>query len=1364
MTPVELHIVEAAETSDVVITIANDTSVAEVFDALALPPDTIVDGASVDSPATTFAGDILRAGSELNARPSSPLVAPGEAGFVDIAVVAGLDAGAGARLGSGMFHLSLTSNEGADGWVVQIDQPELTRGDPQPWQRHGLSTEVIANKADPVLAISRPIDPEPSMSSTARRPPRQCTGPVIALVRIGDVPPAVQEPAPLSWATLLAPIPIALLMAFFFRPLFALFAAMGPTMAVGRWWESRRRYRRSLADRDRKIGELREQVQRQISVQAEFKAQHRWSDNPHVGVLWQRAVSASVRLWERRAGDQDFMSAMIGVGPTLHPVEFEERSYPDEFRDLVDSPAALRDVPHLVDLASNLALGICGPRLAALAVARSLVMQLATNHGPADLRIGVLCDQDSAPDWDWLKWVPHLDQALVAHAAHELVTNLAVPKRTVGDGLGLSSANRGGLVQLVVVDAPAADVAALVRAASEAEVEMRWVAVASESTGLPAVCSVVAQIGEQSVLMSGGDRPDVPGKIVPTGISTETTYAWARQLAKRVDPEAIDLVSGSKQTVSFLDLVGHAAGRDIASRWADRPVDAPPVVALGTGFAGPFRLDLSTDGPHVLVAGTTGSGKSELLRTLVVGLAVECSPKHLNVVLVDFKGGGAFDVVRDLPHVVGMITDLDEALVARALVGLRAELERRERLFRKLGVSAFNEAVAALEAHVSHDAVSPEGLARLVIVIDEFAALATDYGELMGSIIDLAARGRSLGMHLVLATQRPSGVVDQKIRANTNTRIALRVQDAFDSQDVVGIPDAARIDRRKPGSSIVRIGGDRPLSVQMAFTGAIDNRAERCAMRPYRLFDEATGAAIHIDKPPADTSCETELQVVVRSIMQAATGQDSPTRPLWARPLPAHLAWNDLNARVLAAMPPPAGLALGLVDIPERQMQLPWRWDPSTGALGIYGASGLCAAKVLVSIGAAIASTVAPDALHLYVIDGDAGSSWALASLPHTGAWIRSDETDRVDRVIKLLESALTCRGSTQCKDQPALVVLIDNLAAVLAAHDDVHASALTDRLAALARDGSSRGVHIAVTARTPRDISHRLAQQIPNRLVMDLADPSGFLTLGLRLRDMVPLPALRAIDVRTRHVVQLAEPPDLSSLAGELTSAQRVAPSVHAFPVVVAMHELSPARIEPDGTLLIPVGIESSELGQASLVLQPGQHALVVGAPGLGRSTAADLIARQLSAPNLRLTVVRVARALGPATSGISTDAGCCDAASVDALISVDQPIVLVVDDAESLSPPMVQALERLLEANSPHVHIVATTTLDAARSVRSWTSEIRGSGVGILIGGAASDGEIFKVRLGPLSGRGSIPGRANLVMRGQVVGMQLADPNAAF
>ncbi len=1364
MNPVELHIADAAETSDVVITIANDISVADVFEALTLPPDTKVDGACIDSPATTSAVDVLHAGSELSVRPSYGPAAPGAFGFVDVAVVAGLDAGAVARLGSGMFHLSLTSSDAEDGWVVQIDHRALTLSDPQPWQQHGIGTEVIVNKVDPVLAISRPINPEPSMSSTVHRPPRQRSGQVVAPVQIGDVPPAVQEPAPLSWATLLAPIPIALMMAFFFRPLFALFAAMGPVMALGRWWESRRRYRRSLADRDRTIRELRQRVRHQIQAQAETKSQHRWSDNPHVGVLRQRAVSSSVRLWERRASDQDFMTAIIGVGPTRHPVVFDERSCPDEFRDLIDSSAELRDVPHLVDLASSPAIGICGARSHTIAVTRSLVMQLATTHGPADLRIGVLCDQARAPDWDWLKWLPHLDRGMVAHTANELVANLPGLERKVGHGSAPSTGNLGDRMHLMVVDAPGADVAALVRASGEAEVAMRWIALASEPTGLPAVCSVAAQIAGHEVVISGGDQLDSPGVVVPTGISAETAYGWARALTRRVDPEATDLVSGSNEAVSFLDLVGHATGPDLASRWAERPVDAPPIVALGTGPAGPFRLDLTADGPHVLIAGTTGSGKSELLRTLVVGLATECSPRHLNVVLVDFKGGGAFDVVRDLPHVVGMITDLDEVLVARALVSLRAELERRERLFRELGVSTFDQAVVASPVHtsddtVSHDTVSPGDLARLVIVIDEFAALATDYGELMSSIIDLAARGRSLGMHLVLATQRPSGVVDQKIRANTNTRIALRVQDAFDSQDVVGTPDAARIDRRKPGRAIVRIGGDRPLNVQMAFTGAADNRQERCVIRPHRLFREATVA----DKSLADVRCETELQLLVRSIMQAAAGQDSPARPLWAPPLPECLDWIDLGASELATTSPPAGVALGLADVPERQMQLPWRWDPSTGALAIYGASGPCAAKALVSLGAAIASATTPDALHLYVVDGDAGKSSVLAALPHTGAWIRSDETDRVDRVIKLLESALASRQSTQSADQPNFVLLIDNLAAVLAAHDDVSASALTDRLAALARDGSSRGVHLAVTARTPRDISHRLAQQIPNRLVMDLADPSGFLALGLRLRDVAPLPALRAMDVRTSHVVQLVEPPDLSSLASESAAVQRVAPPVHSFPTAVAMHDLEPAHIDPDGTISVPVGIESSELGQATLVLQPGQHVLVVGAPGLGRSMAAELIACKLSESQLKLTVVRVAQAHGVATTSTSTEVARRDADSVDALASVGQPTVLVVDDAESLSLPMVQALERLIDANNHHVHIVATTTLDVARSVRSWTSRIRSSGIGILIGGAPSDGEIFKVSLGPLPGRGSIPGRANLIMRGQIVGMQLGYPNAA-
>ena len=264
---------------------------------------------------------------------------------------------------------------------------------------------------------------------------------------------------------------------------------------------------------------------------------------------------------------------------------------------------------------------------------------------------------------------------------------------------------------------------------------------------------------------------------------------------------------------------------------------------------------------------------------------MDCPPQQLNFVLVDFKGGGAFDGVRDLPHVVGVITDLDEALVERALVSLRAELERREQLFRDVGVSSYQEAVAS----------AAESIARLVIVVDEFATLATDYSELMTAIIDLAARGRSLGMYLVLATQRPSGVVDQKIRANTNARIALRVQDAFDSQDVVGVLDAVRIDRQAPGRAMVRIGGDRAVEVQMAFTGAPDRNDEPCVVRPHRLFNGVGPTQVAPRPEAAET--RTELQVIVDTIIAVSESSEVSTRACGRRRcLPC---WSGLtSARV----------------------------------------------------------------------------------------------------------------------------------------------------------------------------------------------------------------------------------------------------------------------------------------------------------------------------------------------------------------------------------------------------------------------------------------------------------------------------------
>ena len=283
---------------------------------------------------------------------------------------------------------------------------------------------------------------------------------------------------------------------------------------------------------------------------------------------------------------------------------------------------------------------------------------------------------------------------------------------------------------------------------------------------------------------------------------------------------------------------------------------------------------------------------------------------------------------------------------------LRAELHRRETVFRELGVSDYHDAAVR----------SAEPLARLVIVIDEFAALATDYPDLMASIIDLAARGRSLGMHLVLATQRPSGVVDQKIRANTNLRIALRVQDAFDSQDVIGIGDAADIDRKAPGRAIFRVGGDEAVTVQTAYSGAPDTRTARCTVRAHQLFglDGGPTSGYHSTSlgrtDRATAKVATELDVLLDAIHEVSASRQSRARALWSDPLPAALDWIDLGARSLGidgqldSGDMVGGVPLGLVDLPERQTQLPWKWNLDSGALAIFGASAECCGKALLSL------------------------------------------------------------------------------------------------------------------------------------------------------------------------------------------------------------------------------------------------------------------------------------------------------------------------------------------------------------------------------------------------------------------------------
>jgi len=1264
-----------------------------------------------------------------------------EVGEVEVAVVAGLDAGHRCAVPGGVYRLQVTHGSGSTDWLLDLGFGRPA-GDAEsaPWHERGASVEVLDVPARGAVAVSRTIDVEVSPIRTVQRPPRQMAPEFVPPIVPPPSPEPVRPPAPLSWATLLAPAPVAIMMAIFFRPIFALFAAMGPIMALGRWYEERRRFRRERRRRAAALAALSAEVASALRAQAESVAALRWLRQPHIAELRRRASAGSVRLWERRFGAPGFLVASVGVGPdAVAPLVETRARLDDEIHGPLRVPLAIRSVPHVVDLSGVTGIGFHGDRDATLSVVRSVVLQLATLHGPVDLSLGVLCPADAADDWDWTKWLPQLDRTLVAHD----VDRLGSEWRRHGPPSGGPAPTR-----VVVVDDPRADVARLLHEARRGNVELRVVCVGADPTSLPAACEVLVSVADgraEIVQPGGGDRSDAG---VPIGVSKRTAQDWARSLGRHTDPEAPDRVLADASTVGLRSLIEVHDPEELAERWRRRTPDEPPVVVVGVTGGGPAVIDLVADGPHVLVAGTTGSGKSELLRTLVATLAVVCPPDHLNFVLVDFKGGGAFDAVSRLPHVAGLITDLDETMIGRALNSLRAELVRREELVRTLGSSTFEDATL----------VAGEPLARLVVVIDEFAALATDHPDLLAGIVDLAARGRSLGMHLVLATQRPSGVVDQKIRANTDLKIALRVQDAFDSQDVVGVADAATIDRRRPGRAYVRIASEPPVLVQTAFGGGPDDRQERCSVRPLRLFDpvddqadEGRRPAAEIDPPDGSLpqpARPRQLDVVVECVLEAAGRGWSQATRMWNDPLPAPLEWADLAAASPGEHAPDAdagsAVELGLLDRPELRRHEPWRWDPSSGALCIFGASADDAAKALLALGVALLRR-SPAETHIYVIDGGGGGLRALAESPGTGAYLGLHDLDRVERTVALLERAIARRrnGNTA---EPRLVLLVDNIAAVLDQHDDLAEADLVDRLNAVVRDGSTRGVHIAITARSVRDVPHRLAQQIPNRLVQALADPGGYLALGLRAREVPPLPPMRAVDVATSRVVQLVEPPAELDLVQTSThdSVEPCVERVPGFPSSLSVADLPPARLV-DGVVHLPIGVEGRGLGFGELELRPSRHMLVVGAPGSGRTTTLGTIVDRLDAAGIDAMTV-------------TADT---EPSAIDRLEGRATPIVMLIDDADGLRPETATACERLLA--DPGAIVVAATTPSAARSLRSWFAPIRAGGVGLLLGTCAGEPDLLGARGERVPGLGEVPGRGRLTTAGRSVAIQVASPTAA-
>ena len=1159
------------------------------------------------------------------------------------------------------------------------------------------------------------------------------------------------------------------------NPLYALFTLLSPVMVVGNWYENRRRTLRDSRGQTREHSQALARFDEQLDTRQHRVRMRLRGSLPDLAELLYRATAPSARLWERRSADDDFLILAAGLADMHSRPDLADRQAPDEHVEgLLASREVLPSVPVAVELAQGGVVGIVGPRRSALAAARALVCQAAVLHGPADVSVAVLTESDRVADWEWTKWLPHVRdvrrgeaarllagsdpewQALAARLAEEDVSGESLLVVLDGDGLitGRSAVGR----QLL-----------------RAESRPSGIVIASAADRLPAACSHVLVAGEEAS-DSQLQRPrqgSVVDRLVVAGMSASTARSCALAIARFEDPELHVPGAGLPAQVPLVPLLGLPAvdPAAVAAQWR-RNRQLPSLAApIGVGEDGPFVVDLVRDGPHGLVAGTTGAGKSELLRTLISSLASAHGPDELNFVLVDYKGGAAFGECARLPHTVGMVTDLDEELGERALRSLEAELRYRERMLREqqaADLGRYQEIVRAGKA-------AP--LPRLLVIIDEFATLAEDLPEFVNSLVGIAQRGRSLGVHLVLATQRPAGVVNQNIRANTNLRVCLRVQSPQDSLDVIESPLAGGIGRDQPGRAYLRLGPSELIAIQAALVTSahVAQSATGVTIAPFAFGQPPPQQRADGEDRPARSDL-SRLTQVCREASDLA--RVPPPRPPWLSPLPGSV---DLERLLRAGQPRSllgdgAALApLGVADDPDAQSQYLVGWDLQAGNLLLFGITGSGTTTALASTAVGLAQRLSPAQLHLYALDFGAGALAPLASLPHVGAVIGGSDHERQRRLLARLRATIEHRrhlDAVQRASSPLIVLLLDGYAGFVAEHSDAAGDATRDLLARVWADGPELGVCVALSAERVAAVPNALAALATQRLAFRLADPADYSQFGVRRRTLPHFVPGRAIVAGTGQVLQVAHTPDgleaavrrTAAAHPEVTATARPEP-VRALPSSVSVETIaSAARLDGDSWCL-PVGIGERTLAPAGLELHEGEHALISGAARSGKSTLLCLLASLLAGLEPEALIFGLAPRRSPLRECSALTRLLADASELSAVAqeASSRPTLLLVDDAENVDD-QGRTLNGLLSAANASVHVIAAGRAESLRqAIGHWTAVVRRSRTGVLLApDLYSDGQLLGAVLPRRHSVPPRPGLGYLVQGGEIELVQVALPAA--
>ena len=1246
------------------------------------------------------------------------------------------------------------------------------------------------------------------------------------------------------WPMLVAPILLGLaIFAMSGNPRSLLIIFMSPLMMFGNFISQKTNLGQRLRKEEESFEEQFERLEEKLYHAHPQEREVRQNEVPAVAVVFDEAMRLGPLLWTRRPEHWNFLSLRLGVCEDESRTRIKRSETPEALVEYVERVDRLEerykmiaDVPILESLQSVGSIGVAGPTSLASDALRGIAVQLFGMHSPNELVTVALTEPGWANELDWLKWLPHTSSerspfkdvsladsastgAALLSGLEEIVLRRSREAKSqrppYGDdwdpmlyGTDVKRAaedatfpGQTAILVIVTNDAPV-DRARLTQILERgADVGVYGLFVAPVVAALPAACRTFVDVSaglEHAVV--GTVRSGVGYRDVQVeGVSHAYMMMLAKRLAPVVDSSTvIEDSSDIPNSVSFLSLVGSEVAEDanaVIDRWRQNNTildrsGAPQSrlkkagnlrAIIGQSQTDAMTLDLRTQGPHALVGGTTGAGKSEFLQAWVLGMAAAHSPDRVTFLFVDYKGGSAFADCVDLPHTVGLVTDLSPHLVRRALTSLRAELHHREHLFNR------KKAKDLLELEKRRD---PETPPALVLVIDEFAALAGEVPEFVDGVVDIAQRGRSLGIHLIMATQRPAGVIKDNLRANTNLRVALRMADESDSKDVVDDPVAASFPPSLPGRGIAKTGPGRLVPFQSAYAGGwTTNEAQIAEVRVAELRFGSIQTWEAEQAPESDSHDEdlgpNDQKRIVATLVGAArqAAIPAPRRP-WLDDLERAVDIRDLpvhgDGRIL----------LGKMDVPERQLQEPAYFHPDKdGSLLVYGTSGSGKSTVLRTLAIAAGFDGGRSNAEVYGLDFGSGSLKSLEVLPHVGSIITGDDAERVQRILRSLARVLDDRGKrfsaanasslTEYREitgkaESRILLLIDGFPQFRGEWESTTARMpFYQTFMRILGEGRPLGVHVVASADRSGSVPTAVSANVSRRVVLRLADESGYAMLNAPkdVLDERSAPGRAIVDGLETQIATLGGTPNvaeqtklLDQLAAQLrASGVREVAEIGALPTRLSVRDL------PDRIGEFPVlGVAEDTL--APREFDPVGTFVVAGPPQSGKTTALKGIITSMRRldPEVKLFHFggRRAQLKGYVdwTRSAVTPEDAKELAKEIAELAVDETVpvrmLIVVEDVPQFADgPAEREMKALFQAINRSDHLlVGDADVTQVTSGFGFIGDFKAGRKGIILKPDAFDGDaIFKVPF-PKVKRTDFPdGRGIFVQAGRQVTLQL-------